>query len=128
MNMWNFYEVRGIKEEFVCCPKVNTGLFDSFKAEKNIKGVFCGHDHDNDYSGQYKGIELVYGRKTGYGSYGPTGQRGGTVIKLKEFVNDQGKTDFTFSYYIVQEDGSIVDDTGQNQYKGYYKFQSKCVL
>lgn len=126
MNVWNFYKVRGIKEEFVYCPRYNTGLFSSFKSNGNMKGVFCGHDHNNDYSGNYHGIELVFGRKTGYGSYGPTVQRGGTVIKLKEFINSEGKSDFYFSYYIVQEDGTIVDDTGQNEYKGYYKFQTKC--
>jgi pre-mRNA-splicing factor SYF1 len=50
---------------------------------------FSGHDHDNDYSGLFtkngKTIELAYGRKSGYGSYGPPKDmiRGGTVIKLK---------------------------------------------
>lgn len=28
-----------------------------------------GHDHDNDYGGFYYNVELIYGRKTGFGSY-----------------------------------------------------------
>lgn len=40
---------------------------------------------------------MTFGRKTGYGSYGPTNQRGATVIKLKEFINDKGETDFKIS-------------------------------
>jgi hypothetical protein len=36
---------------------------------------FSGHDHNNDFSAIYKKdgkqIELSYGRKTGYGGYGP---------------------------------------------------------
>ena len=36
-----------------------------------MKAIFCGHDHNSDYSGFYKDIELIYGRKTGFGSYGP---------------------------------------------------------
>merc|ERR1711972_1109103 len=30
-----------------------------------------GHDHDNDYHVNYQGINVMYGRKTGFGSYGP---------------------------------------------------------
>ena len=62
-----------------------------------MKAIFCGHDHNSDYSGFYKDIELIYGRKTGFGSYGPKYvQRGATVIKLKEFINEKGETDFTY--------------------------------
>lgn len=48
--------------------------------------MFAGHDHNNDFSGNYYGIDLVYGRKTGYGCYGPPPgmQRGARVIILKE--------------------------------------------
>ena len=53
-----------------------------------MKANFCGHNHFNDYSGFWKGIELVFGRKTGYGCTGPSVMRGGTVIKMKEFVNE----------------------------------------
>lgn len=31
-----------------------------------------GHDHNNDYHGEYEGITLSYGRKTGYSCYGPS--------------------------------------------------------
>lgn len=52
---------------------------------------FIGHDHTNDYGGFHKSekfdkkIELVYGRKTGYGCYGPSDyvEKGGRVITLK---------------------------------------------
>ena len=37
----------------------------------NYKGVFCGHDHNNDFCGNHFGVSLFYGRKTGYGGYGP---------------------------------------------------------
>lgn len=64
--------------------------------ENDVLANFSGHDHKNDYGGSYhkngKQIELQYGRKTGYGSYGPvTGvNRGATVITLKSLgqVND----------------------------------------
>jgi pre-mRNA-splicing factor SYF1 len=47
----------------------------------NIRGVFCGHDHNNDFYGDYYGISLYYGRKTGYGGYGPpSGMLRGTRV------------------------------------------------
>jgi len=52
----------------------------------DITGVFCGHDHDNDYGGFVNNIEVVYGRKTGFGGYGPPPEftRGARVIELLE--------------------------------------------
>ena len=88
MYVWNYGLTSGIKEEDVYCSRINSGAFDAFYEEQNIKGIFCGHDHDNDYSGIYKNIELVYGRKTGYGSYGPKTVRGATVIELEEYINE----------------------------------------
>ena len=49
----------------------------------------------------YEDIQLVFGRKTGYGAIGPINIRGATVIKLKEFINEKGDTDFIFDYYII---------------------------
>ena len=57
--------------------------------ENDVQANYCGHDHNNDYGGFYhkdgKKIDLQYGRKTGYGCYGPPPDmiRGGTVITLK---------------------------------------------
>ena len=34
-------------------------------------GMFVGHDHANDYVNDYEGLKIGYGRKTGYGCYGP---------------------------------------------------------
>jgi len=51
-----------------------------------MRAVFVGHDHNNDYGGYLDNVELVYGRKTGFGYYGPVGnvERGARVIELKE--------------------------------------------
>lgn len=44
-----------------------------------------GHDHMNDFIGEYNGVRLAYGRKTGYGSTGPLPgvTRGARVIQLQ---------------------------------------------
>ena len=105
------YPTVGRKGEDVCCPRKNTNMFEILKNSANTKAIYCGHDHNNDYKGFYEGVELVYGRKTGYGCYGPKDmQRGATVIKLKEYINEEGITDFKVSSYVMQEDGTIVDE------------------
>jgi len=71
MNLWNTKYLYGSRHEDICCSSVNTGLFSAILMNKNIKATFCGHDHNNDFHGDYNGIELYYGRKTGYGGYGP---------------------------------------------------------
>jgi len=52
--------------------------------KRNMRAVFVGHDHDNDYGGFLEGVELIYGRKSCFGGYGPPKDviRGGRIIKL----------------------------------------------
>ena len=82
--MWNLNTIYGWRNEEVCCQSVDTGLYASFKILGNIEAVFCGHDHNNDFWGDYNGIKLFYGRKTGYGGYGPSWnmQRGARVLEF----------------------------------------------
>ena len=108
-DLWNDYKTYGNKNEYVYCPKVNTGLFESMVKMGNVKGVYNGHDHNNDFGGFIKGIELAYNRKSGYGSYGRL-NRGGRVFKLKEFVDGNGDTEFNYIQYILEEDGNIVEN------------------
>ena len=48
----------------------DSNAFNLFKNLQTMRACFCGHDHVNDYGGVLDGIELVYGRATGYGGYG----------------------------------------------------------
>ncbi|MBP3961895.1 metallophosphoesterase family protein [Paenibacillus lignilyticus] len=75
--------IEGIKGEAVCCPKLNSGLFAAMLEMGDVMGTFAGHDHDNDYVGQLFGIQLCYGRVTGYNTYGKL-ERGARVITLVE--------------------------------------------
>lgn len=64
-------------------PKINSGMFSAFVEQKDVMGVFVGHDHDNDYIGQQYGIALAYGRVTGANAYGEM-ERGARIIELYE--------------------------------------------
>lgn len=91
--------VYGIYLEKISSPEFNTNFFDVMK-ENGISACFSGHDHDNDFGGMYEGVELVYGRKTGFGSYGYL--RGGRGIYLKMDID--GKA--TYNHDVILFDGS----------------------
>lgn len=40
-------QCKGMKDESISCSSYNTGLFQAAKAIGDIKGFYCGHDHDN---------------------------------------------------------------------------------
>ena len=75
----------GSTVEEVCSPMLNSGLFTSFVEMGDVKGVFVGHDHNDDFAGTLAGICLCYGRKTGYvAAYKEVLERGARVIVLEE--------------------------------------------
>lgn len=71
----------GRQGESVCFELDKGAIFAAYEASGRVKGVFCGHDHVNDYFGDHKGVRLVYGRCTGYSGYGDW-QRGARIIDL----------------------------------------------
>lgn len=44
-------------------------LFETMLELGSTKGVFCGHDHENNFSIEYKGIQLSYGMSIDYLAY-----------------------------------------------------------
>lgn len=78
-------DVVGHRHESVACPRINSGFFAAMLECGDVKGTFVGHDHVNDYEARFRGIRLIYGRATGFDTYGRDGfPRGGRVILLDE--------------------------------------------
>ncbi|MHA8111473.1 metallophosphoesterase [Lactobacillaceae bacterium Melli_B4] len=73
--------VAGKQCQAVKSPHLNSGLFYALRRRKNVKAIFAGHDHDNNFAGQYDGIDLNYGNVTGYNCYGDL-PRGVRIIEL----------------------------------------------
>jgi hypothetical protein len=71
------------KEETISSSNINSGFFASILDKGDIMGVFCGHDHNNDFIGQHFGVALAYGRVSGLDAYGEL-KRGGRIIRLFE--------------------------------------------
>jgi hypothetical protein len=63
--------------------KLNTGMLAAFIEMGDVKGVFVGHDHNDDYIGMEYGIALAFGRVTGADAYGYL-ERGSRIIELTE--------------------------------------------
>jgi hypothetical protein len=74
----------GNKREDVCGSELNSGLFMACLQRGDVKGIFCGHEHLNDFQGEYCGITLAYDSCIGYNMSAHDDLRGGRVIDLQE--------------------------------------------
>lgn len=84
-EMWGAAPCYGSRDETVCAPLINSGLFASLAEMGDVTGTFAGHDHVNDYWGEWHGVRLCYGRATGYNTYGWDNQpRGARIVRLYE--------------------------------------------
>ncbi len=85
-NVKYIYGKAGEKDYSVYTSEYNYGFFDKVKELGSTQGMFCGHDHLNNFSIDYKGVRLTYGYSIDYLAY--TGimkfglQRGCTVIEI----------------------------------------------
>lgn len=94
MKAEKYDQLIGSRDEKECHGKMNTGMFAAMREAGDVMGTFVGHDHDNDYIGEYYNIYLAYGRYSGGNTeYNNLGKNGCRVIELEE-----GKR--TFSTYI----------------------------
>jgi predicted phosphodiesterase len=76
--------------ERISAPHLNTGLFANMILNDETWGMFVGHDHENDFDGLYAGLHLIYGKVSGYQTYGEV-ERGIRIIELDE-TSDEIKT------------------------------------
>ncbi|KAI3669703.1 hypothetical protein L6452_41048 [Arctium lappa] len=63
----------GMKQEGISSASVNSGFFTTLVEAGDVKAVFTGHDHINDFCGQLTGIHLCYAGGFGYHAYGKAG-------------------------------------------------------
>uniref|UniRef100_A0AB33JCJ0 Metallophosphoesterase family protein n=1 Tax=Prevotella sp. GTC17260 TaxID=3236796 RepID=A0AB33JCJ0_9BACT len=102
--------LHGTRMEPACPADINTGMFSAMRLGGDVMGIFCGHDHDNDYSVMYKNILLAYGRFTGGNTEYNHLSNGARIIVLKEGER-------SFDTYIRLRKGDVIDRT---TYPGSY--------
>lgn len=71
-ELW-YKGILGQFREAVTCSSVNSGVLKSLVSMGDVKAVFIGHDHLNDFCGDIKGIWFCYGGGFGYHAYGKAG-------------------------------------------------------
>jgi hypothetical protein len=82
-TVWQKKIAKGIFKESVCTYGEDGSAIAKLKKFGDVKACFCGHDHVNDYSGTWDGIEMVYGRATGHAGYGAHKlKKGGKLITV----------------------------------------------
>ncbi|XP_031251146.1 probable inactive purple acid phosphatase 29 isoform X1 [Pistacia vera] len=82
----------GVKQEGISSASVNSGFFTTMVAAGDVKAVFTGHDHINDFCGQLTGIQLCYAGGFGYHAYGKAGweRRARVVVASLEKLEKGG--------------------------------------
>jgi hypothetical protein len=108
-EVWRTQVCRGHRQEPVCSPALNSGLFAAMVEAGDVMGAFCGHDHLNDYEGELHGIRLCYGRASGFSPYGQDGfARGARVVRLYEGER-------RFETWLRLEGGVVVKDPQRHE-------------
>lgn len=85
--------------EGVFGPELNSGLLAAMEECADVHGIFCGHDHSDDFVAKLGAVAHVYGRCTGNGHP----YRGGRVVELTE-------GDYGFRSWIREWNGNVVQD------------------
>ena len=92
----------GTRMEPVCSSELNSGMFASMKEMGDMRGVFVGHDHDNDYAVYWNNILLAYGRYSGGNTVYNHLSNGARVIEL----NEDGRT---FTTWITLAEVKVIN-------------------
>ena len=73
----------GVKQEGISSPSINSGFFTSMVEAGDVRAVFTGHDHINDFCGKLMDIHLCYAGGFGYHAYGQAGwARRARVVRI----------------------------------------------
>ena len=89
---FNSSNFTGIKQEGISSASVNSGFFTTLVEAGDVKAVFTGHDHVNDFCGELTGIHLCYAGGFGYHAYGKAGwaRRARVVVATLEKTENGG--------------------------------------
>jgi len=99
--------VVGERNEDECPGPFNSGLFSALLERGDVKGVFVGHDHINNYLGNYFGIVLGYAASAGFGTYGLPGAEKNRLRGARVFILDEDSPNEFDTYMVYAIDYGI---------------------
>lgn len=103
----------GFLYEQPCPGYKNYGQLDAAKETGDVLAIFSGHDHTNDFTVNFDGIDVINTAGCTYHSYGKDINRGCRVIVLDE--NDITNYE-TYTWTICEqalEEGSVITELGE---------------
>ncbi|MBQ7639356.1 MAG: metallophosphoesterase family protein [Clostridia bacterium] len=74
----------GFMKESPSVTGADTHEFDVLKEDGNVIAICAGHDHNNSFVSEYRGIKLIYTQGAGFHVYGPHLQRGVRLFVVDE--------------------------------------------
>ena len=105
----------GERNESECPGPFNSGMFSAILDRGDVRGVFCGHDHINTYTGSYYGVMLGYAGNTGFGTYGLSGAERNRLRGARVFELTEADDDVTFETRMVFAKDLGIDLTANDQ-------------
>lgn len=97
-------KIKGDRNEPECPAPVNSGMLAAVVERGDVKGIFVGHDHTNNYVGEWLGVQLGYDGSVTYASYNRPDDdpkvargRGARVFEVRESDPWKYKTWMRFS-------------------------------
>lgn len=97
-------------------PNENGGQFDVMNEKGDVFLMLFGHDHNNSFIGEYKGMKMGYTQGCGFNVYGPGKNRGVRIIDF----NEENPTDFVSTTLTVSDLEEF--DTGNKLKYGFYTY------
>ena len=110
VGAWEEQRCFGDKDEDIGPTDTNAGLFDAIQAAPEVRAVFSGHQHCNDFCcrfGAERAVSLCYGRHSGAGGYpceGALEMWGSRVVEVSTLSNGS----LAFSTRVRLVDGRTV--------------------
>lgn len=90
-SSFNSSNYKGVKQEGISSASVNSGFFTTMVEAGDVKALFTGHDHLNDFCGELSGINMCYAGGFGYHAYGKAGwSRRARVVVANLEKTDKG--------------------------------------
>lgn len=107
----------------------NHGHYDAMVERGDVLGVFVGHDHENSYETEHKGIMIVNTPSNTYHSYSTELNKGARLIT----VNEEDTSTFTTEVLEVNgyalRDGDFAEAMGINRFAaGFYCVAANLLL
>lgn len=115
-----FTRLNGYWLEECCPPKVYDGQLDAWKEVGDVIGEFHGHDHNNSYRVNIKGVDVTNVPSCGCNSYSKEISRGAGLITLYEKDITNYRYEHIHMFDLALEKGSKIGEVDGGGTRAHY--------